>query len=164
MYEVIAMYRNGDLETVFSYLVGNRRVRPTQAHYLETIWFLSGQPEHLPPLILSSIDVSPGEHRDRLVAQVYYAAEKNMLFRLAQYLYLIPDSEWVWCVEPPDREYGIATQALEMEEAIALDALRIKEQEFARIEERLKAHEEFLSKENERMLKKLEIELRSQGG
>ena len=164
MREVILMYRDGDLETVLSYLVGNRRVRPTQAHYLETIWFLSGQPEHLPPLILSSINVSLGEHRDRLVAQVYYADEKDMLFRLAQYLYLIPDSEWVWCVEPPDREYGVAARALEMEEAIALDELRIKEQEFSLIKEKLNAREKFLSKENERMLKELEIELRSRGG
>ena len=158
------MYRNGDLETVLSYLVGNRRVRPTQAHYLETIWFLSGQPEHLPPLILSSINVSLGEHRDRLVAQVHYANEKDLLFRLAQYLYLIPDSEWVWCVEPPDREYGVTARALEMEEAIALGDLRIKEQEFARIGETIKAREEFLSKENERVLKELEISLRSRGG
>ena len=157
------MYREANLETVLNYLVGNRRVRPTQAHYLETIWFLSGQPEHLPPLILSSINVSAGEHRDRLVAQVRYADKHKMLFRLAHYIYLIPDSEWIWCDEPPDREYGVAARALEMEEAIAQNEQRLKEQEFAQLEKQLKARDELLRTESATLINELRIEHSNRG-
>jgi hypothetical protein len=90
-------YREGNLETLLRYLDSQGRVYPDNADYLETIWFLAGQPKHLPPLILSSINSSDEEHKERLVAQAKYANElgTDYVHRLAQYVYLIPENKWI---------------------------------------------------------------------
>lgn len=91
------MHRDGNLETLLRYLDSDDRIYPDDADYLETIWFLAGKPKHLPPNILSSSNVSNTEHRNRLIAQVRYAANlgPDYLYRLAQYIYLIPKNEWI---------------------------------------------------------------------
>jgi len=102
-------YQRGDLATVLGYLVGNHRCYPNDSIYRETIWFLAGQPKHLPPNIPSSINVPDAEHREILVSQVNHANSlgSDYLERLAQYIYLIPKSEWRTCKEPPSQENDI---------------------------------------------------------
>ena len=104
-----ALQKNEELEKLLSYLVGNHRCYPGDADYLETIWFLAGQPADLPPYILSGINVSDAEHRDRLLAQIHHANDLggDYLHRLTRYVYLIPEREWETCEEPPSQENGI---------------------------------------------------------
>jgi len=118
-------YQRGDLETVLGYLVGNHRCYPNDSIYLETIWFLAGQPKHLPPNILSSINVSDAEHRETLVAQVHHANSlgSNYLERLAQYIYLIPTSDWEYCEEPPNGKNGIESILEERKEEVNKDRI-----------------------------------------
>jgi hypothetical protein len=122
----MTMYRDGNLETLLRYLGSHGRVYPANSDYLETIWFLAGQPKHLPPLILSSINSSDEEHKERLVAQAKYANElgTDYVHRLAQYVYLIPQQDWVTHQEQFYVERDIAENTRRHNEALERERLR----------------------------------------